>query len=148
MASLREEEDRLTQELDSLTQQVLARCGDMQDDLQPSTLQDYTTLKSYIRAEKEENDLLFREMMSIKRENQNAMKRAQIIADKIAHMEKTLGVVPREIPEWGKENDAGNYLSVRSVVPEKSSFRTVPNSSRLGNHSERVFHSVTPPPLT
>ena len=119
----------------------------MQEDLQPSTLQDYTTLKSYIKAEKEENDLLFREMMSIKRENQSALKRVQIITAKIAHMEKTLGVVPRqtELPEWSKENDAGNYLSVRSVVPEKS-FRTVPNSSRLSEQSEGArFHSVTPP---
>ena len=98
--------------------------------------------------------MLFREMMSIKRENQNALKRVQIITAKIAHMERTLGVVPRtaeflaghaSIPEWSKENDAGNYLSVRSVVPDKS-FRTVPNSSRLSDPSDGArFHSVTSP---
>jgi hypothetical protein len=47
--------------------------------MQPGMVHDYLSLKGYIKSEKEENDLLFREMMSIKRENQNALQRIHII---------------------------------------------------------------------
>jgi len=75
---------------------VITRCEDLEDGLIPNIRYDYQTLKSQIKAEKEENDLLYREMMSLKRENNTSQKRIQVIATSIARLEKALGVKPKK----------------------------------------------------
>jgi hypothetical protein len=53
-------------------------------------------LKEQIKGEKEENDLLYREMMSLRREINSSQKRVQVIAFAIGRLEKSLGVKPKK----------------------------------------------------
>jgi predicted nuclease with TOPRIM domain len=87
---------RVRGEIEELAESVIRRCEDMEDGFIPNIKYDYQTLKGQIKAEKEENDLLYREMMSLKRENNTSQKRIQVIAASIARLEKALGVKPKK----------------------------------------------------
>lgn len=92
----KEESALLRSQIDELTECIITKCEDLEEQYTPQIRYDYQTLKTQMKAEKEENDLLYREMMSLKRENNTSTKRIQIIAAAIGRLEKSLGVKPKK----------------------------------------------------
>lgn len=87
----------LRNQISQMSEDVFTRCGDLINEISPSLQADYRHLKGQIQSEKEENDLLYREMMNLKRENQSAQKRMQLIAHAVGRLEKALGVKPKKL---------------------------------------------------
>lgn len=92
---MKEEADTLRNNISFLTDTLITKYSDILDDALPSLKNDYNQLKQQIKGEKEENDLLNRELLNIKKEQMMALKRIQVCRQAITKLELALGVKPK-----------------------------------------------------
>ena len=68
LAAFRAEADTLRGEIDILMQQLIEKVENVQDDCQPEIYKDYKQLKHDMHEQKEENEALMKQLLTVARE--------------------------------------------------------------------------------
>ena len=61
-------------------------------EIQPELIEDYRTLKGHIHEQKDENEALYKQLLSLKKETASSAQKIALYRSKIEMLEKTLGV--------------------------------------------------------
>lgn len=73
--------------------QLMEKVEAVMDDVQPDIYADYKALKRDIKNQKEENEILYKSLISLKREAKEQQDKIVFCAERIQKMEQHLGMI-------------------------------------------------------
>ena len=92
MNAYKEEAGNLRQDIDKLLNGLMEKNEDAMQEVQPDLIEDYRTLKSHISEQKDENEALYKQLLSLKKETQSSAQKIALFRQKIERLEQTIGV--------------------------------------------------------
>jgi len=75
MNSFKEESGKLREDIDKLLNALMDKNEDALQEIQPDLIEDYHTLKSHIHEQKDENEALYKQLLSLKKETQSSAQK-------------------------------------------------------------------------
>ena len=112
LALFKKEAEILRQETDKLMNELMERVENVDDDIKPETYKDYKTLKANIKAQKEENTVLDKELVKVATETAEQREKVKIYEERILAMEEVVGMIANNeiyqnnhLPGAGRAND-------------------------------------------
>jgi predicted nucleic acid-binding Zn-ribbon protein len=88
----KDEAQRLRADLDNMLSALIDQNEDTLVQVQPELIEDYRTLKSHIGEQKDENEALYKQLLSLRTECQSSAQRIALFRSKIERLERTVGV--------------------------------------------------------
>ena len=88
----KDEAERLRADLDGLLTQLIDQNEETLLTVQPELIEDYRTLKGHIAEQKDENEALYKQLLSLRKETQSSAQRIALFRTKIERLERTVGV--------------------------------------------------------
>ncbi len=82
----------LREDLDGLLNKLIGQNEDTLLTVQPELIEDYRNLKSQIAEQKDENEALYKQLLSLRKEAQSSAQRIALFRTKIERLERTIGV--------------------------------------------------------
>ena len=100
MTAYKDEAQRLRTDIDSLLNNLIEKNSDVLSTIQPNLIDDYNTLKSDISEQKDDNEALYKQLLSLRKETTSSAQKIAMFRSRIERLEKTIGVQqPMTYPE-------------------------------------------------
>lgn len=92
MNCYKEEASILRNDIDIVLNQLMDQNEDVLQQIQPELIEDYHTLKDHIHEQKDENEALYKQLLSLKKETASSAQKIALYQARVQRLEKTLGV--------------------------------------------------------
>lgn len=92
MNSYKDEAGKLHSDIDSLLNNLMDKNEDVLKAIQPDLIEDYRLLKSQIGEQKDENEALYKQLLSLKKETTSSAQKIAMFRSRIERLEQVLGV--------------------------------------------------------
>ena len=114
LAAFKQEAEMLRGETDVLMQELIEKVENVQDDTQPEIYKDYKQLKKDIAAQKDENQILLKQLATVSKETADQRERVAVCAERILVMEEQVGMLAYN-EKLKQSIDAGDDLYQESM---------------------------------
>ena len=105
IAYFKQEADVQRQQINLLMNRLMESVDSVQDDVSPETYKDYKTLKSNIKTQKDENEVLLKILAGIQRDTGAQREKVAIFSERILKMEEAVGMIGHNNAYRDSEDD-------------------------------------------
>lgn len=89
----KQDSETLRGDIDNVMNNLIEKTEGVLDDVQPDIYSDYKSLKKDIKGQKEENELLYKNLFHLKREAQEQRDKVALCKDRVQKMEQHVGMI-------------------------------------------------------
>lgn len=87
---------------------LVEKTEQVQDELSQETRSDYKSLKSAIKTQKDENELLYKNLGNLAKENISAKRKVIYLKSKIEELEQHVGIIDTNFQQTDRNNEGDN----------------------------------------
>ena len=85
----------LRQDIDKQLHQLIEKNADVLTQVQPCLIDDYKMLKQHIAEQRDENEALYKQLLSLKKDTTSTGQKIAMFRSRIERLERTIGVQPQ-----------------------------------------------------
>lgn len=108
LSQFKADSEELRVETDILMNELITKIEAVQTQLSPELYNDYKTLKSHMKEQKEENEIQYKELLALKREGDTAKTKIAACMERINQLEANVGIMannPNYNPSLSSDNN-------------------------------------------
>lgn len=92
MQAYKDEAEVLRQDIDKQLHQLIEKNADVLTQVQPCLIDDYKMLKSHIAEQRDDNEALYKQLLSLKKDTTSTAQKIAMFRSRIERLERTIGV--------------------------------------------------------
>lgn len=93
LQKFKQESSQLRNEMDSLMNQLIKKVDDVQAEVNPEIYKDYKQMKSDIRQQRHDKDLLLKTIDTLKKQTEGQREKVNMCDGRVAEMETQVGMI-------------------------------------------------------
>lgn len=92
IGAFKQEAEDLRKDIDGLMNQMIDKNEGVLREVHPDLLGDYKKLKSSIKDQKDENEILYKQLLNLKKETASSAQKITLCANRINRLENNVGI--------------------------------------------------------
>lgn len=114
----KDEADQIRKDIDLMMNNLVEKTEQVQDELSRETRSDYKSLKAAIKIQKDENELLYKNLGNLAKDNISAKRKVIYLKSKIEELEQHVGIIDTNFLPTTHHNQVDNEWDVDTMSKE------------------------------